>query len=129
SRVARDNATLNGNVEVFADQHTLIAQIEIGHSEDGHGKLQLKATRLWTLGSGRVDGPRQLDSWSAPRVQCPAARRASARFRPRDRGIEHPIREPPLVVVPRADLDEGTVDDFGHRRVVDRRSWIVVEID
>ena len=32
-----DLAVLDRHVEVFADQHALAAQVEVGHADDGHG--------------------------------------------------------------------------------------------
>src|SRR5210317_544900 len=44
----------------------------------------------------------------------------------RDGRVEHAVREAPLVVVPRDDLNAGAVNDLGQRRVVSRRRRVVI---
>src|SRR5437870_4080549 len=51
------------------------------------------------------------------------------RLRPGHSGVEHAIREAPLVVVPRAHLHERAFDHLGERGVERRGMRIVVEVD
>ena len=47
----------------------------------------------------------------------------------RDGGIQHAIREAPLIVVPRANLDERALHDLGQTGVVSRGCRVMIEVD
>jgi len=50
---------------------------------------------------------------------CPS-QLASGGFRPSQGGIEHAVGKSPLIVVPRAHLHQGSLDNLGHSGIVSR---------
>src|ERR1700728_2709293 len=85
-------------------------------------------SRTGTLRSSRIRTRLLRRSASVMRTTF-MQRAASARPRPRQRGIEHTVGEAPFVVVPGAHLDQRALDHLGERGVEDRGVCVVVEID
>ena len=77
--VARHHTALHGNVQILPDQHALAAQIDVGHAENGHGRLR-EATGYWRLGSGQKETVVDVGLWpvASSRLSQSAQRRQAA---------------------------------------------------
>src|SRR3990172_4137622 len=72
-------------------------------------------------------------SWRPrPRRALPLSRglrRRGGRFHEGDRGVQHPVRKAPFVVIPGAHLDQRARGNLREGRIEDRGGRVVVEVD
>ena len=128
-RVSSDAAGVQRHVQVGADENALALELEVGHALEAHVRfLALRASSLMAFRlCGRLS---RTIATSALRSTTTGATLDAALLRVHqgNRGVEHPVAEAPLVVVPRGDFYEGAVRHLGEGRIEDRACRIVIEV-
>src|SRR5690348_16913464 len=104
-----------------------IASLMVGSDARMRASLVTLPSLTGTFRSSRIRTRFPARSWSTMRSTFMT--RSLRRFRPGDRGVQHAVREAPLVVVPGADLDQRAFRHARHGRVVGRRGRVVVVVD
>src|SRR6188768_2317495 len=104
-----------------------MASLMVGSDARMRASLVTLPSFTGTFRSSRIRTRLPRRSWSAMRRTF--MQRSLRSFRPGDRGVQHAVREAPLVVVPGAHLDQRAFADARHGGVVGGRGRVGVVFD